>query len=150
MLYGTITEFCSPVTCPRMLAGDQYEYLWQDPNNPKYKRATKVSAPEYIENLMTWVQTYFNNEKYFPSKTGVPFSKDAPAVFKTILKRLFRVYAHIYCHHFEHITELKMHQHLNTSLKHFVLFCNEFQLVDAAEFAPLQELIDIMLASDGK
>ena len=54
MLYGTITEFCSPQTCSRMFATEEYEYLWQDGVN--YKRPTKMSAPEYIENLMNWVQ----------------------------------------------------------------------------------------------
>ena len=30
LLYGTITEFCTPATCPVMSAGPQYEYLWAD------------------------------------------------------------------------------------------------------------------------
>jgi MOB kinase activator 1 len=145
MLYGNITEFCSPQTCPRMIATEQYEYLWQDSNSAKYKRPTKVSAPEYTENLMNWVQSNIDNEQFFPTKLGVPFAKGARQVHKNILKRLFRVYAHIYCHHFEQVTELGLQTHLNTSLKHFVLFVNEFDLVDAKELAPLQELIDILL-----
>lgn len=149
MLYGCITEFCSPSTCPRMTATEEYEYLWQD-STTKFKRPTKLSAPEYIENMMTWVQGHLDNEQIFPTKIGVPFSKNASSVFKQILKRLFRVYAHIYCHHFDQITELGLQPHLNTSLKHFVLFSNEFDLVDQKEFGPLQELIQIMLEDDQK
>lgn len=145
MLYGTITDFCSPASCPRMIATEEYEYLWQDSNNPKYTKPTKMSAPDYVENLMNWVQLYLDNESLFPTQPGVPFSKQAPQVFRNILKRLFRVYAHIYCHHFDHITELGLQPHLNTSLKHFVLFSNQFNLIDEKEFAPLQELIDILL-----
>ncbi|CAN6624775.1 DBF2 kinase activator protein Mob1p [Trichomonascus vanleenenianus] len=148
MLYGTITEFCSPKSCPRMKATEEYEYLWQDSTNPKYKKPVKVSAPEYIECLMNWVQRYFESEQYFPTKIGVPFHKNSTLVFKNILKRLFRVYAHIYCHHFDQITELGLQAHLNTSLKHFVLFCNEFKLVDQKEYGPLKELIEIMLEDD--
>ena len=85
MLYGTITEFCSPSTCPKMTAGDNYEYLWQDSTNAKYKRPTKVSGPDYVEHLMSWVQTNFNNDQYFPSKIGVPFGKGALTMFKLIL-----------------------------------------------------------------
>ena len=95
MLYGTITEFCSPKSCPRMIATEEYEYLWQDSNNPRYKKPTKMSAPEYCENLMNWVQGFMDDENIFPSQSGVPFSKYSPQVFKNILKRLFRVYAHI-------------------------------------------------------
>lgn len=145
MLYGTITEFCSPKTCPRMIATEEYEYLWQDSNSAQFKKPTKMSAPEYVEQLMNWVQGFIDDETIFPTQSGVPFSKYSPHVFRNILKRLFRVYAHIYCHHFDQITELGLQPHLNTSLKHFVLFCNQFSLVDQKEFAPLQELITILL-----
>lgn len=148
MLYGTITEFCTPSTCPHMSATEEYEYLWQDAAsaNSKYRKPCKVSAPGYIELLMSWVQAYIDDDALFPASPGVPFSKGSPAVFKNILKRLFRVYAHIYCHHFDQITEMGLQPHLNTSLKHFVLFAKEFKLVDDKEFAPLQELITILLA----
>jgi len=68
LLYGSITEFCSPTTCPEMKATDEFEYLWQDQN--KYKRPTKMPAPEYIEHLMAWVQNNINNEQIFPSRIG--------------------------------------------------------------------------------
>lgn len=35
--------------------------------------------------------------------------------------------------------------HLNTSYRHFLLFINEFQLVDAKELAPLAELNEAIL-----
>lgn len=149
MLYGTITEFCSPKTCPRMIATEEYEYLWQDSSDSRYKKPTKMSAPEYIEHLMNWVQRYLDDDSIFPAQSGVPFSKHAPQIFRNILKRLFRVYAHIYCHHFDQITELGLQPHLNTSLKHFVLFANQFNLIDQKDFAPLQELITILL-DDGR
>ncbi|KAJ0488749.1 putative MOB kinase activator family [Helianthus annuus] len=30
ILYGTLTEFCTPSTCPTMTAGTKYEYRWAD------------------------------------------------------------------------------------------------------------------------
>ncbi|KAK9460575.1 Mob1/phocein [Lipomyces oligophaga] len=142
MLYGTITEFCSPQSCPEMTATEEYEYLWQD--SEKYKKPTKLSAPEYIENLMNWVQNYF--ETVFPSEIGVPFPPRFLQLVRKIFKRLYRVYAHIYCHHFEVITSLGMQPHLNTSLKHFVYFADEFELIDRKDYGPLIELVDMMLA----
>src|SRR4051812_23919894 len=35
LLYGTITEFCTPQTCPVMNAGVNFEYLWADKINVK-------------------------------------------------------------------------------------------------------------------
>lgn len=68
LLYGAITEFCSPQSCPEMKATDEFEYLWQD--NENYKRPTKMPAPAYIEQLMAWVQANIDNESVLPSKIG--------------------------------------------------------------------------------
>lgn len=46
----------------------RFEYLWQD--NENYKRPTKMPAPAYIEQLMTWVQASIDNESVMPSKIG--------------------------------------------------------------------------------
>jgi len=70
LLYGSITEFCSPQSCPEMKATDEFEYLWQDSEN--YKRPTKMPAPTYIEHLMGWVQSNIDNEAVFPSRIGMP------------------------------------------------------------------------------
>lgn len=56
------------------------------------------------------------------SLTGVPFPKNFMSVAKTILKRLFRVYAHIYHQHFDSVMQLQEEAHLNTSFKHFIFF----------------------------
>ncbi|KAI9601642.1 hypothetical protein H4Q26_001474 [Puccinia striiformis f. sp. tritici PST-130] len=69
MLYGTVTEFCTPTECPVMSAGSRYEYHWHD--GKEFRKATKVSAPEYVEYLMNWVQGFLDDEKIFPSKIGI-------------------------------------------------------------------------------
>lgn len=145
MLYGTITEFCSQATCPRMIATQEYEYLWQDPTLGSSKPRS-MSAPEYVENLMSWIQQFFDDDKIFPTKVGQPFPLQFGALVKTMMKRMFRIYAHIYCHHFDEITELGLQTHLNTSLKHFVLFVDEFDLVQQKDFGPLEEMVGVMLS----
>ena len=69
VLYGILTEFCTAEVCPTMSAGPKYEYLWADGTN--VKTPLKVSASEYIEYLMTWVENQLNNETIFPSQIGV-------------------------------------------------------------------------------
>lgn len=80
--------------------------------------------------------------------TGVPFPKNFLTIAKTILKRLFRVYAHIYHQHFSEIVQLGEEAHLNTSFKHFIFFVQEFSLIDKRELAPLQELIEKLASKD--
>jgi MOB kinase activator 1 len=43
-----------------------------------------------------------------------------------IMKRLFRVFAHIYHVHYEKMVELQMDASLNTTFKHFVFFVKVF------------------------
>ncbi|CAA9960053.1 Mob1-phocein domain containing protein [Pyrenophora teres f. maculata] len=148
LLYGSITEFCSPQSCPEMKATDEFEYLWQDSEN--YKKPTKMPAPEYIEHLMAWVQSNVDNEAMFPSRIGVPFPKTFSALIRNMFKRLYRVYAHIYCHHYPVIIELGLEPHLNTSFKHYVLFIDEHGLASGSKdfWGPLGDLVESMLRSD--
>ncbi|RKU47364.1 Mitotic exit network component [Coniochaeta pulveracea] len=147
LLYGAITEFCSPQTCPEMKATDEFEYLWQD--NENYKKPTKMAAPAYIEQLMTWVQATIDNETMLPSRIGVPFPKTFPPLVRQIFKRMYRVYAHIYCHHYPVIRELGLEPHLNTSFKQYVLFIDEHHLASGKDYwGPLGDLVDSMLRSD--
>jgi len=146
MLYGCVTEFCGQQECPVMSAGPRYEYLWED--GVTYKRPTKLPAPVYIDNLMNWVQALLDDENVFPSKIGVPFPRNFRDTVKTICRRLFRVYAHLYSNHFEQICALGIEAHLNTSYRHFFLFINEFDLIDKKELVPLEELNDAILAEN--
>jgi len=100
-----------------------YEYLWED--GVKFKRPTKLPAPEYVDALMNWAQNLLDDEAVFPNKigmfsrgknvaasvdtdlhAGVPFPRNFRDTVKTIVRRLFRVYAHIYSNHFDHICAL--------------------------------------------
>eukprot|EP00035_Acanthoeca_spectabilis_P021231 m.437074 g.437074 ORF g.437074 m.437074 type:complete len:224 (-) comp18058_c0_seq1:2511-3182(-) len=146
MLYGTLTEFCTRETCPTMSAGPKYEYHWAD--GVRVKKPIKCCAPEYIDFMMTWVQEQLDSEAVFPSRMGVPFPKNFLQITKTILKRLFRVYAHIYHAHFEKVCQLEEERHLNTSFKHFTFFVHEFDLIDKKELAPMAELIEMNLGKD--
>ena len=52
--------------CPPHLC--RYEYLWED--GVRYKKATKLPAPEYVDALMNWAQGLLDNEEIFPSEMG--------------------------------------------------------------------------------
>jgi len=138
LLYGTLTEFCTSTSCPIMSAGSKYEYLWKDET---MKKPEAKSAPVYIDLLMTWVQRLIDDETIFPQKVGVPFPSTFMKTVKSIYRRLFRVFAHIYYSHMEQVEQLGLEAHLNTSLKHFVFFVREFNLIPASELAPLNSFI---------
>ncbi|KAI4856291.1 hypothetical protein E4T45_02254, partial [Aureobasidium sp. EXF-8846] len=154
LLYGAITEFCSPHSCPEMKATDEFEYLWHHP--PEFPRPVRLPAPSYISNLLSWTSNLLSDANIFPTHPGVPFPPTFQSTIKQIFKRLYRIYAHIYCHHYGVIRGLGLEAHLNTGFKHYVLFVEEFALADeggrrdakAEWYGPLGELVESMLRSD--
>jgi len=146
MLYSTIMDKCTNITCPKMCAGKKYEYLWAD---TKTKKPRKVTAPEYVDLLMTWIEEQLNNEKVFPTRVDCDFPDNFKKIVAKIMQRLFRVYAHIYHHHFRDILALNAPAHLNSALKRFVLFCDEFSLLHSRDTAPLKDFIEKKLKIRG-
>lgn len=141
VLYSVLdSSLCTDDRCPTMSAGPQYEYLWAD--GVRVKTPIKLSAPDYINELFDWVEEQLDDPFLFPRGLGGTFPRDFLSVVKTILKRLFRVYAHMYHSHFRQIVALDLEPHLNTCFRHFILFVQEFELVDDKELAPMRELID--------
>jgi hypothetical protein len=55
---------------------------------------------------MDWIESQINNEAIFPTDTAVPFPKDFQRTCKKILTRLFRVFVHVYIHHFERMVQI--------------------------------------------
>jgi MOB kinase activator 1 len=144
MIYGTTAEYCTAESCPSMTAG-KAEYLWKD--GGKYKKATRVPAATYIDELFNWVSSEVSDTKLFPVEDG-EFPRNFVTRVKNIFKRLFRVYAHIYYHHFEEIRKVGANAHLNSCFKHFVYFTLEYDMIEKKDMAPLQDLIDRMQQHD--
>ena len=63
-----------------------------------------------------------DDARIFPSTFGEPFPGNFRDVVRTIFKRVFRVFAHMYHSHFNKICGLSEQAHLNTCFKHFMYF----------------------------
>ncbi|EMP30558.1 Mps one binder kinase activator-like 2B [Chelonia mydas] len=72
----------------------------------------------------------------------VPFPKNFLQICKKILCRLFRVFVHVYIHHFDRIIIMGAEAHVNTCYKHFYYFVTELNVIDRKELEPLWWLYD--------
>ncbi|EYB85716.1 hypothetical protein Y032_0293g1627 [Ancylostoma ceylanicum] len=142
LMYGVIAEVCTKESCPTMSGGSKYEYLWQD--GADYKKPTRIAAPDYMMLLMDWIELRINDENIFPTSTNVPFPKDFRQICKKILTRLFRVFVHVYIHHFDRLIDIGAEPHVNTLYKHFYFFVTEHNMVSSKE---LEALVSVMLTS---
>ncbi|KAL7722082.1 Mob1/phocein family protein [Entamoeba marina] len=142
LLFDSISEGCTNETCPVMTAGPQFEYRWKEG-----KELLSLPANQYINNCLDYVQEQLDDESVFPCTVGVAFPKKFNKIVQMIFKRLFRVYAHIYLHHLNQITQLEEEPHLNSSFKHFILFSSQFNLLDKKEVAPMMCVISVLVPS---
>jgi MOB kinase activator 1 len=148
LLFSLVEDQLSDEKFPSMTAGPKYEYFWQD--DDKYPRPTKLPARQYIRHLITWIDSQTNNPAIFPTGTDGSFPADFEEVVRRIFKRMFRVYAHIYYHHWDYIRSMGADAHLNTCFKHFVFFVQRFELVAKEELEPLDELISSFMTDETK
>uniref|UniRef100_A0A914W3Y3 Uncharacterized protein n=1 Tax=Plectus sambesii TaxID=2011161 RepID=A0A914W3Y3_9BILA len=148
LMYGTIAESCTPQSCPTMSGGAKYEYLWQD--GERFKKPTKLPAPDYVALLMDWIEVRINDEHIFPSDMSVPFPRDFQQICKKVLTRLFRVFVHVYIHHFDRLVQLGAEPHANTCYKHFYFFVTEYNMVSQRELEPLKEMTEKLIRANGR
>jgi MOB kinase activator 1 len=136
VLCNAVSEFCTEEECPLMKAGKHHEYAWADPSSPEYSSPVLVSAPKYMELLMTWVEKHITSVDASNTNAG-SFSINN----RIFSRRLFRVYAHIFSEHSENV--LPIQHHLHFSLMHFLVFINEFDMmVNEAEIEPIMSVIN--------
>ena len=112
----------------------QRVYMWVDEKGKK----SKLSAPQYVDYVMTYVQKTVNDETLFPTKHGHEFPSNFDQILRRIQKLLFHVVAHIYHSHFREVSPspsdrsdfltisqivlLGLHAHLNSIFAHIIEF----------------------------
>ena len=89
---------------------------------------------------MEWIHDQVFDESIFPRDTDTDFPKNFKRTCQKMLARMYRVFVHVYIHHFDRLEEIKAEAHCNTLYKHFYYFVKEFQLLDEKEYEPLVEL----------
>jgi len=137
LIYGTVSEFCNLSTCPDMMGPGPRLYMWLDEKGKK----SKISAPQYVDYVMTYVQKTVNDETVFPTKHGHEFPANFDQILRRIQKLLFHVLAHIYHAHFREIVLLGLHAHLNSIFAHIIEFNLCHQVLEEKETDVLQDLI---------
>lgn len=145
LLYEMVRSRDTPDRFPIMCAGKKFQYFWADETTTK---PLKLPAGEYIGRLFKWVERLLNDEATFPTRRENYFPLDFRTTVSKIFRRLFRVYAHIYYDHFDVIVEADAQPHINSCLKHFALFVQEYKLVGEKDLEPLKQVIRHLVETD--
>jgi len=127
--YGVITERCTQHTCPTMSAGPVLNYTWTNQGG----RQIALSAPTYIDSVMSSIQNLLDDENVFPTKSNHAFQPPFPATIKHVYRQLLRVFAHIYHAHYQQILHLRSEPHFNSLFAHFLAFGREYELLEVRD-----------------
>lgn len=88
MLWGTVCEFCTEITCPAMTAGPRVRYGWAaSSSEPDAGAPRMLPAPAYINALSAWAQGLLDDPAIFPVEIGREFPPDFERVVQVLWKR---------------------------------------------------------------
>ncbi|SCU90954.1 LANO_0D10352g1_1 [Lachancea nothofagi CBS 11611] len=136
--YGIVAEYVTADAYPTMNAGPHTDYMWLDANN----RQVSLPAGQYIDLALTWINNKVSDQVLFPTQNGYAFPPNFVQDIQRILIQMFRIFAHMYHHHFDKIIHLSLEAHWNSLFAHFISFAKEYNLVDRKDMYPLGPLIE--------
>ena len=102
-----------------------FEYRWQVPG----KKPLRVSSPEYIDYVMSWIESQLDNASIFPVMEDDPWPDDFNDYVADICRRMFRIFAIMY-QVWDVFDKMEATPHLTTVFRHFCFFCLEFKLLE--------------------
>ena len=138
LLVGIVHDESAPQLPPGAGFPPGFEYLWADPIS---KRTIKCSGPAYIEYVMNWIEACLNDPRIFPSSSSQHYPRDFVKNCKGIFKRMFRIFAILYTHFYHRVDALGSVAHLNTTFKHYLFFCFEFDLIPSCELEAIEMIV---------
>ncbi|CAL6040916.1 Mob1-like_protein [Hexamita inflata] len=122
--------------CDTMCAGQGNKYLWQVGQD----KPQELKAVDYCNCLYDQITENLQNPKLFPITE--PYPKDFLKYVKQMFRRLFRVFMHCYCSHFDLIYKSGMEQKLQYQIKYFAEFMKKYQLCEIEDLEPIKHLLD--------
>lgn len=141
LLFSSCSLFCTPDTCPMFNAGPHYHYFWEDADT---EQPIQLSAPEYFSVLKRWIKRNLQNTKLFPKQSGTELIPEAVEILKSAYRRLFRILAHLYMCHFNHIREFQFEVVINTVLAHYTDFALRYEMITPQHIEMLQPVFVAM------
>eukprot|EP00443_Scrippsiella_acuminata_P009967 CAMPEP_0115245194 /NCGR_PEP_ID=MMETSP0270-20121206/40385_1 /TAXON_ID=71861 /ORGANISM="Scrippsiella trochoidea, Strain CCMP3099" /LENGTH=268 /DNA_ID=CAMNT_0002660369 /DNA_START=114 /DNA_END=916 /DNA_ORIENTATION=- len=136
-LVSVLQHTCTPQSCPTMCCGKHVTYEWADENSTVTKG---MPAIKYMSTLVDWAHDLLANPSVVPQDGGEVPDHFLPSM-RLLHKRFFRVFAHVYLHHFSEVQENGGEAHLNYCFKHWLFFVRAMDLVSEEQLTPLKTVI---------
>lgn len=117
LLLVALGDTCTPETCPKMTASNEWQYLCS-----AHKKPQDCAAIDYMTHTIDGSTALLTNAKQFATRTEV--SPVNAKYFQSMARRLYRIFAHVYYHHRQIFDEMEAEMHLCARFSHFVMKFN--------------------------
>lgn len=112
---------CSAECCPKMTATDEWHFLCAAHRKPQ-----DCPAIDYMRHTVDGSVALLLSLRNFPNRTVIPQSNGK--IFLSMLRRLYRIFSHLYYHHLEFFERFESQWFFCTK---FTVFVRHFSLVPA-------------------
>jgi len=130
-LLVALASECDAQTCPKMQATESWMFLCaQHGKQPK-----TCTAMDYALHTITACSISLNSQHHFPNRLTIPAS--SVDQLGNMCRRLYRIFAHAYCHHRETFDREERATFLT---RRFVSFVLHFKLMNQSQLMPPIEL----------
>lgn len=114
ILLVALGDECTPESCPKMTASNEWQYLCAAHRKPQ-----DCTAIDYMTHTIDGSTALLTNAKHFAARSEVPASN--AKYFQSMARRLYRIFAHVYYHHRQIFDEIEAEMHLCARFSHFVM-----------------------------
>jgi hypothetical protein len=133
LLLKDLTTFCSGLSgvctassCPAMIATPDWEFLCA-----AHKQPRKCCAIDYASHALSGFSSFLSSGDMFPNRISIPAA--SAKQFTSVVRRLYRIFAHAFYHHRTEFDEFESKSHL---AERFIALSLKFQLMDQSQLAP--------------
>jgi MOB kinase activator 1 len=117
-----------------------FEYRWAQPG----QKAMRVSGPEYIDYVMSWIEANLDTPTIFPAEEDQTWPAEFMTYAEDMFRRMFRIFAILFHRLFDELQKIDAHTHLNTVFRHFMFFSFEYNLVGDKETGALAGPVNVL------
>ena len=103
---------CTSKTCPKMTANETWLYMCA-----AHKQTKECSAIDYMIHSIDHSTALLHHSSNFNSRVTIPASSQKHLL--SIVRRLYRLFAHAYYHHKDIFYKFEMQMHLCARFTHF-------------------------------
>lgn len=139
-LCGTISEVCTPVSCPIMSYPGVPKAHWID----ERRKHHLYSAMQYIDCVLSFCEKSAKDERLYPTKYGSAFPSNFENHCRRLIRLLWHSCGHLYTNHWEQLATLNLRSQYGLVVAHMYSIAKMYDLLESKELSALSHTLQLV------